>query len=160
LLNACRPRGDMDSLFSVIYNYMYPWATSQPWTIFYRVTGQPYDSARVSDFDALAFVGHRPELDETGELTGSRQPDRSFASSRIAGSFDPDDASGYLEWTMVFRNTASFQQEARAQLTLPPGGVVSRLTLWVNGEEREAAFAERGKVQAAYDAVVNTRRDP
>ncbi|MGH9938285.1 MAG: VIT domain-containing protein, partial [Blastocatellia bacterium] len=54
----------------------------------------------------------------------------------------------------------SFQQEARAQLALPPGGVVSRLTLWVNGEEREAAFAERGKVQAAYDAVVRTRRDP
>ncbi len=100
------------------------------------------------------------ELDETGELRGRGQPDLSLASSRIDGSFDPDAALGYLEWTMVFKNTASFQQEARARLALPPGGVVSRLTLWVNGEEREAAFAERGKVQAAYDAVVRTRRDP
>src|SRR5262245_51567038 len=61
---------------------------------------------------------------------------------------------------MVFKNTSPMQLEARAQLALPPGGVVSRLTLWINGEEREAAFAERGKVQAAYDQVVRVRRDP
>jgi len=76
------------------------------------------------------------------------------------GSLDPDAALGYLEWTMVFKNTAAFQQEAVSRIALPPGGVVSRLTLWVNGEEREAAFAAKGKVQAAYDAVVSARRDP
>jgi hypothetical protein len=38
---------------------------------------------------------------------------------------------------------------------------VSRLTLWVNGEEREAAFAGRGQVRAAYQKVaVQQRRDP
>ena len=160
LLNACHSRGDLVSLIGVLLNFSYPVNTEQARTIFYQVTGKTYDSARGDGFNAFAFDDHSPELDETGELRGRSQPDLSLASSRIDGSFDPDAALGYLEWTMVFKNTASFQQEARAQLALPPGGVVSRLTLWVNGEEREAAFAERGKVQAAYDAVVRTRRDP
>jgi hypothetical protein len=43
---------------------------------------------------------------------------------------------------------------------LPPGGVVSRLTLWVDGEEREAAFAARKKVRGAYQKVVSRQRDP
>jgi hypothetical protein len=52
------------------------------------------------------------------------------------------------------------QREARAEIQLPPGAVVSRLTLWVNGEEREAAFAGKGKVRAAYQSVVRQQRDP
>ncbi len=160
LVNACNARGEIASPFSGIYNYQYPATPAQARVIFYRVTGKPYDSARFNSFNALAFNDRSSALDETGELVWGSQPNLSLASSRIDGSFDPDAALGYLEWTMVFKNTAAFQQEARAQLALPPGGVVSRLTLWVNGEEREAAFAESGKVQAAYNAVVNTRRDP
>jgi len=38
---------------------------------------------------------------------------------------------------------------------------VSRATLWVNGEEREAAYGGRGEVRAAYQRVaVQERRDP
>jgi Vault protein inter-alpha-trypsin domain len=160
MLSACRSQREFASLIGVLFNIRYPLDVVQARTIFYRVTGKPFDSARGDRLNAFAFDDGSPELDETGELRGRSQPDLSLASSRIDGSFDPDAGLGYLEWTMVFKNTASFQQEARAQLALPPGGVVSRLTLWVNGEEREAAFAERGKVQAAYDAVVRTRRDP
>jgi len=43
---------------------------------------------------------------------------------------------------------------------LPPGGVVSRLTLWIDGEEREAAYSGREKVKKAYKKVVQRRRDP
>jgi hypothetical protein len=39
--------------------------------------------------------------------------------------------------------------------------VVSRLTLWINGEEREAAFGRRAQVRQAYEQVVKVqRRDP
>ena len=38
--------------------------------------------------------------------------------------------------------------------------MVSRLTLWVNGEEQEAAFGTRGQVRRAYESVVHRRRDP
>lgn len=45
-------------------------------------------------------------------------------------------------------------------IALPPGGVISRATLWVQGEEREAVFASRATARAAYEAVVQRRRDP
>src|SRR5262245_33167946 len=160
MLAACNSQREYPSLIGVFFNLSYPLDGAETRTIFYRVTGKLYDSARGDALNAFAFDGRSTELDETGELRGRNQPDLSLSSSRIDGSFDPDAALGYLEWTMVFKNTASFQQEARAQLALPPGGVVSRLTLWVNGEEREAAFAERGKAEGAYDSVVRTRRDP
>ena len=41
------------------------------------------------------------------------------------------------------------------------GGTVSRATLWINSEEREAAHGGRGEVRAAYQQVaVQQRRDP
>src|SRR5262249_32673651 len=85
----------------------------------------------------------------------------SLASSRIDGSISADDAVAYLEWTVEVRNTAPIAREARLQLALPPDAVVSRATLWVNGEEREAAYGGRGEVRAAYQRVaVQQRRDP
>jgi Vault protein inter-alpha-trypsin domain len=160
LLAACKTHGDLPSLLGVFINSYHHVSVERARTVFYRVTGKPYAPPRGERLNVFAFNDPVRELDETGELMDGRQPDLSLAVSRIDGSFDPDAAIGYLEWTMVIKNAASFQQEARARLALPPGGVVSRLTLWVNGEEREAAFAERGKVQAAYDSVVRTRRDP
>ena len=80
-----------------------------------------------------------------GETVAGKVKGLSMATSQIDGFCNPDSAWAYFEWTMEFRNDhESRAREARAQLQLPPGGVVSRLTLWVNGEEREAAFAGRG----------------
>src|SRR6202023_3748012 len=82
-------------------------------------------------------------------------------SSRIDGSIAGDDAVAYLEWTFEFHNAEPVDREVRLQLALPPGGVVSRATLWVNGEEREAAYGGRNEVRAAYQSVaVQQRRDP
>ena len=57
-------------------------------------------------------------------------------------------------------NDAPVQREARAELALPPGGVVSRVTLWIDGVEHEAAFAGRDVSRRAYERVVRARRDP
>jgi hypothetical protein len=160
MLATYNPRGDFAGIFGAFHNFSHPLSVEQTQTVLYRVTGKPYRPMRGGGFRVFASDGVSSELDETGELRGSSQPNLSLGASRIDGSLDPDAALGYLEWTMVFKNASAIQQEARAQLALPPGGVVSRLTLWVNGEEREAAFAKRGKVQAAYDSVVGTRRDP
>jgi hypothetical protein len=76
------------------------------------------------------------------------------------GSIDTNAALGYMEWTMEFHNKSTSQQEGRAQVVLPPGAVVSRATLWIDGEEREAAFGGRAQVREAYAKVVRQRRDP
>ena len=79
-----------------------------------------------------------------GDSVAGRVDNLLLTASRIDGSIDAQAALGYLEWTMVFENQSPVAREARTQILLPPGGVVSRLTLWVHGEEREAAFAATG----------------
>ena len=69
--------------------------------------------------------------------------------SRIDSRIETHGATSYTEWTMEFENKASLAREARAQIRLPAGGVISRLTLWVNDEEREAAFASRNLTRKA-----------
>jgi Vault protein inter-alpha-trypsin domain len=131
--------------------------------IYYRMHGVPFNArpapfgtsspARVAEFQF--------DDDHGGTQVGGRLKGLHMVSSRIDGSISGDDAVAYLEWTVEFRNTDWTDREARLQLALPPGGVVSRATLWVNGEEREAAYGERSAVRAAYQRVaVQQRRDP
>lgn len=129
--------------------------------LYYRVTGKA--------FNAVARPGHgvgdRTRLfawddDQGGEEVGGRVPDLSLAASRIDGSVAPRDNLAYLEWTIDLANRGELQREARFTLALPEGAVVSRATLWVNGEPREASIAGRGETRAAYARVVSTSRDP
>ncbi|HYJ40965.1 MAG TPA: VIT domain-containing protein, partial [Steroidobacteraceae bacterium] len=130
--------------------------------LYYRINGVPYNTV------APPFRGRgwrfaddfAWDADQGGTVIGGRVNGLSLHSSRIDGSMDADDAVAYVEWTTEFTNTSAMQREARMTLVLPPGGAVSRATLWVNGEEREAAFATRAAARAAYQAVVMRQRDP
>lgn len=135
-------------------------------SIYYRVTGRAfnavpppqasYSSANWDFVDDFSW-----DAEQGGTSVGGRLKGLSLAQSRLDGLADADAAWSYTEWTLEFKNVAALQREARAQIALPAGGVVSRLTLWVNGEEREAAFAGCGQVREAYQQVVNVqRRDP
>jgi len=131
--------------------------------IYYRVHGLPFNIKPVP-FDKgrwSRFADIQSDGDHGAAHVGGRVKGLEIASSRIDGSVSGGDAVAYLEWTIELRNSSLFDREARLQLALPPGGVVSRATLWVNGEEREAAVAGRGEVRAAYRRVaVVQRRDP
>jgi hypothetical protein len=161
ILNACYGRIEQKAdLVGFLFNAVAPVSHLQAREIYYRVTGKPFDAVSPPRGRRWDWDGPIRQTDATGEVPGWVPEGLSLGSSSLDGSLDAEAALGYLEWTFVFKNTTGWQQEARAHLALPPGGVVSRLTLWVNGEEREAAFATRGKVEAAYQAVVRTRRDP
>lgn len=157
LLRACYQRsGVMTDLVSLIIALGKPVQPDDARKIYHRVTGRPFNSVpppklvgtrRDWDFDF--------DSDQGGEIVGGGVKDLSLVSSRLDGSLEAEAALAYVEWTLVFRNDSAWQREARAQIALPTGGVVSRLTLWVNGEEREAAFAGRGKVREAYQEVVS-----
>jgi hypothetical protein len=131
--------------------------------IYYRVYGVPFnfkpppsDNAQSSARSEFAF-----DDDHGGTQAGGRLNGLQLISSNIDGSINGDDAVAYLEWTIEFRNSTPLDREVRLELALPPGGVVSRATLWVNGEGREAAYGGRGEVRAAYQRVaVQQRRDP
>ena len=131
--------------------------------IYYRLHGVPFNS-KPAPFDKSRRTGLadvRFDEDHGGTQVGGRAQGLQLVSSRIDGSVSGDDAVAYLEWTVEFRNSEPVPREARLQLALPPGGVVSRATLWVDGQEREAAYGGRSHVRAAYQRVaVQQRRDP
>lgn len=135
--------------------------------VFFRVTGKPFNSlkppagirggfGRGDAFGDFEFDSHLG-----GDEVAVRVKNLDLSESRFDGHVDVDSQIGYGEWTMVFKNSSAQPKEARCQVKLPAGGRVSRLTLWVNGEPREAAFSSISKVKAAYKAVaVVQRRDP
>ncbi len=130
--------------------------------LYYRVSGDPFNSvAPPFDEGSWGFARNwQWDGDQGGTEVGGRLRGLSLRGSRLDGSIDADDAVAYVEWTAEFMNASQQPHEARLTLALPPGGVVSRATLWVNGVEREAVFATREAARAAYESVVRTRRDP
>jgi len=143
-----------------------PIGTEDARALYFRVTGKPFNAVPPPQRD-FSRGGWQELNDFTwdsergGEAVGARVAGVSMAQSRMDGLVDADAGWCYTEWTLEFKNVAQVAREARAQIALPAGGTVSRLTLWVNGEEREAAFAGNQQVREAYRQVaVVQRRDP
>jgi hypothetical protein len=108
-----------------------------------------------TDTDAL-------DPDLGGTTVGVGQPGLSLEASKLDVAVDGTSGLAYMEWVFeVLNSNASGALEARAILALPDEAVVSRATLWVGGEEREAAYAGSSTARAAYEQVaVRQRRDP
>jgi hypothetical protein len=163
LLRACyqRPTAATD-LLSALVNAAAPVPPDRMREIYYRVTGRPFET------EPRPRLGRSRGLEENewdvsqGGTEVGVVPLRglALASSRLDGSIDGRAALAYLEWTFELRNEAPLQREARAEVALPPGAVVSRVTLWIDGEEKEAAYAGRDVTRRAYQRVVQARRDP
>ncbi len=138
---------------------------------YFRVTGVPFNSQRPPHWQNASSFSQRGgswerELEEIdydlgGDVVAAKVKNLDCKESRFDGHLDAKARIGYGEWTLVFRNTATIAKEARCQMRLPSGGQVSRLTLWINDEPREAAFGTVAQVKAAYKEVaVVQRRDP
>jgi hypothetical protein len=130
--------------------------------LFYQVSGETFNMHPLpyTGKSWRRFGGFNFDADQGGTEVGGRVKGLDLILSRLDGSVDSDSGVTYMEWVLEFRNSSKRQQEARVQIALPPRGVVSRATLWVNGEEREAAFASRSKARQAYQSVVSAQRDP
>lgn len=139
-----------------------PVTTEEARKIYYRVTGETFDSSPPPRRLRRGWMGSDFLFDVNlgGPNVGPKVKGLALSTSKIDVSADADGGLAYMQWTLLFVNHSVVQQEARAEIQLPPGSVVSRLTLWVDGEEREAAFAGRSKVRQAYEQVVRQRRDP
>ncbi|MFC7339371.1 VIT domain-containing protein [Haloferula chungangensis] len=138
--------------------------------VFFLATGKSFNSVEPPRMvkESSVFGGRGRAFEEFefddhlgGDSVAVRLKDLDLAESRFDGHIDGLSQIGYGEWTMVFKNGSAQAKEARCQVRLPRGGRVSRLTLWVNGEPREAAFSSVDKVKAAYrEIAVVQRRDP
>jgi hypothetical protein len=93
------------------------------------------------------------------ENVGSNIPGLSLSESVLDANVAQNATAAYIEWTLTFKNETLWPQEASGQILIPHAGVASRLTLWVNGQEMDAAFGSRSQTQAAYDDVAVVRRE-
>jgi hypothetical protein len=142
-----------------------PLAPSRAEALYYRATGdtangkpRPMGNRRAFSLD---LTRRGLDTDRGTDRVGGALEGLSLAVSRMDVQARPADSLGYIEWTQEFENRGVASAESRAQWRLPEGAVVSRVTLWVNGEPREAAFAATSRVRAAYnDVVMVERRDP
>ncbi len=132
---------------------------------YYRVTGTPFNAVpppRIRGFRGQTLMSDDwfdPALGS--DQVAARIKNLALFQSRLDGRVETADGIAYLEWTLEFRNAATIEREARALIALPPGAVVSRVTLWINDEPREAAFGGRSQTRQAYQQVaVRQRRDP
>ena len=163
ILRACYGRTGRSG---EMYNWGVPIGQEAARKIYYQIRGRSFNSVMPPKLYAgrarwtLLEQEFTWDNDQGGDAVAGRVKGLSLMSSRQDVITEPDAGLAYLEWTMEFRNTSARQREARTQLLLPPGAVVSRLTLWINGEEREAAFGGRSQVKDAYKQVVTARRDP
>ena len=136
--------------------------------IYFRLHGEPYNSVdvaapRLPNMRALVRGGGMTPIDvhQGGDRVGERLKGLSMDASRIDTHIDAASRLSYTEWTIEFENASKMTHEARCQVQLPPDSVISRVTLWINGEPEEAAFGPNSQVKGAYqDVVVVKRQDP
>src|SRR5262249_6341304 len=163
LLRSCYRKSDatIQWLGAVLANER-PASIEQARRIYYQVTNRrlqsescPQDSWH-KRWTASASLSR----DQGGTSVGQTVEGLSLGTPRLEAELNPKAMMASTEWTIVLRNESWSNGEARPRIALPPGGVISRVTLWVNGKEREAVVAEENKVRAAYQEVVRQRRDP
>ena len=169
LLRRCYRSSETMDFFSLLLNGSFRLGQStspeEAQTAYYRVTGNPYNAVpppRIKGLRGQTLLDDSwfdPALG--GDQVAARIKNLSISQSRLDGRVDSASGIAYLEWTMEFRNDSPTAREARALIELPPGAVVSRVTLWIEGEPREAAFGGRAQTKQAYQQVaVRQRRDP
>jgi hypothetical protein len=162
LLRRCYARPGTTDLMGFLFANGEQVSPDQARKIYYRVTGEPFGKAPRPHLKTgrTLFADEPFDADRAAGAVGGQATALSLSSSRMDGSVDADAGVSYLEWTLVFKNNAVWPQEARTEIALPEGGVVSRVTLWINGEEQEAAFGGRAETRQAYTNIVAQRRDP
>jgi len=129
--------------------------------IYYRVTGETFDMS----FPPRRVAGHvipQQVFDYTNDQRGTRIGGKLkglwLSNSKLEGTIDSDAGVGYLEWTLTFHNDSGRTKEARAEIQLPPGGVVTRVTQWDEDRAIEAVFGNRQKIRE--EAQVSYTREP
>ena len=159
LLRSCynQNRG-MTILTSSLLSRQNPVDINEARRIYYRVTGETFDMSAPPRRGVTRHSISQSNNDQGGTRFGDRLIGLSLADSRLEGKIDSDGGLAYLEWALTFENNSGWGKEARAEIQLPPGAVVTRVTLSDRGNDIEAEFGKRARVE--QDSQVIYTRDP
>lgn len=162
LLRSCynQSRGTTDMLGDIL-SIRNPVSVKEARGIYYRVTGETFDMSAPPRRVAGRFIPSDEfdyEDDQGGTRIGGKLKGLSLSSSKLEGTIDSDGGVGYLLWILTFQNSSESAKEVRAEIQLPPGGVVTRVTLWNGNREVEATFGNRYKI--GEEAQHRYKREP
>ncbi len=120
-----------------------PLKTSSQRELYFAMTGKPYSFREFNSQD----ISNMPDDDLKRNIVGEKVPGLSLIRSSMDGAVHPTTLSSTIDWTFVFKNGTTATREARAEINLPPGAVVTNLTLWRHGEAQQATVAAAGKAE-------------
>lgn len=113
--------------------------------LYFAVTGKPYSfrDANNENFAAMSdeYLSHN--------VVGDKLTGLSLTRSSLTAEVHPRLLTSTLHWTFVFKNENAQRAEARAEMAVPPGAVVTGLTRWKDGEPVEAQFTASGRIAGA-----------
>ncbi len=123
-----------------------PLKSSTQHELYFALTGKPYSFKDISNTDLSSM----PDDYLSRHVVGERIPGLAMSRSYLSGVVHANTLSSTIEWTYVFKNDSKTeQQEARAEIGLPPGAVITGLKLWKQGEPIEAKFVASGKAEGS-----------
>lgn len=109
--------------------------------LYFAVMGKPYGNSLTDSVYSMS--------DEylQRHVVGTPVKGLNLRRSQMAGHINPETLTATVNWTFVFKNNSFENQEARAEIAVPPGAVISDLTMWQDGSARPATIGPTDRAQ-------------
>ncbi len=178
MLRACYERsGRATDILGSIAEHVHPVSMPEARSIFYQVTGKPFNSVPIpasaratikntslvddpADLNAGVKDDFDYDADIAGETVSGNARGLAVSSSKLTGTVDADALLAVMDWTFGFQNSSTYDREARCKILLPPGAVVTKAVMTVDGVAHEAIIQERQEARETYTAAVKARKNP
>lgn len=120
--------------------------------LYFSVTGKPYSFKDIQNSDFASM----PDDYLSRHVVGDKVHGLTMRRSYLSGNVHSRTLSSTLKWTFVFKNDSDTNdQDARAELSLPPGAVINGFRVWRHGEPKDAKFLPSGKADNLNRSVGN-----
>lgn len=126
-----------------------PVKSSTQHQLYFALTGKPYRDDNSSDISSM------PDDYLSRHVVGPHMDGLSLLRSSLTGVVNSDTLTSTVSWTYVFKNDSALPTEARAEIALPRGAVITGMTEWNNGQATDSAFAATGKAESQYGNSIN-----
>lgn len=103
--------------------------------LYFRMTGKPF-----SFKDEHNDIAVMPDDYVTRHAVGDKISGLGLVRSEMSAAVQPSTLTTSVDWTFVFGNESNNTDQARTEISVPPGAVVTGMTEWVNGQQIHGTF--------------------
>ncbi len=103
--------------------------------LYFRMTGKPF-----SFKDEHNDIAVMPDDYVTRHAVGDKINGLGLVRSEMSAAVQPSTLTTSVDWTFVFGNESNNTDQARTEISVPPGAVVTGMTEWVNGQQIHGNF--------------------